>query len=901
MDHDHNNANEHISLSPVDPTLSDLSSPSNYHPSPDPTASSHNRPGYQRVSTFQEEQDIAYHGAAGKDHGLGIHDARDTNQGPSIEVSFSTDTTPAVPNSSEFMLSPTFSRSSTKKYSPLGNMPEDEEFQPDGRSRSPSLYQTYTADPERERLRRTSRTSTLSPYGPTGGEHPEFACMTKQHFHHARGETASILILLASVWSTIFSAIWLGLATGKPHYGQMITDNSKLPPSTASLLVAAFAKSIELTFVTSFVAFLGQLLSQKAFRKDSNGVTVAEMQMRSWVLQPGTIITHSAAMRYAALTFMGATAFCAAILAMVYTTASDALVSPKLRYGPYQHRVLYGNVTSRFANETYIEDRCFSPIDLNVDPLHKGQTCIAIEHSGQAFHNYQQYLTNWTNYLNLGGSVSTNISERPLPVGTFSDNTSVTGSWIYPADMAADSKKFNRMVNNVTVAMPHSNIFAAAMHPKNKILQPQDLDGLGEYKLEASVPSPAVNVLCVALTKDELAPMVVSQWPAYKANTTFNVTMYPPDGDPKAAEALGLPGLPGNTSWLNATAVDDLFGFGEKYGRRAPYFPIIPEVYNTIMNYTSFPVEGDSLYVLTTANITGDSPYGLCSLRAFMEPGCSTKYHSTLSGGTLKAHCNDPHNPLAYSKSHPHVTPTTAHSGYNKDWRDVGSQWGIALSLNAGKTGNDASNARLISQFLPSGFGLDPKLPSMAEALGVMAGCTLLIGSIDSPFIHYWNYSSPDTLLEPAIESFNASLSVQDYSSGGTQHWQSIFYIVLAAVFLINLLCLAYFITHTGLVTDFMEPQNLFALSLNSPPSQVLEGTCGGGPMPKHYSSTWHIGMNRHEHFYIESPDDPLTRRRRNFTNPINADEGFELETAKSPVADMYNRISKKRSTFLGS
>lgn len=47
--------------------------------------------------------------------------------------------------------------------------------------------------------------------------------------------------------------------------------------------------------------------------------------MRSWILQPGTLITHSAAVRYAAVTFLGFVAVFAALLAMFYTTASDAL------------------------------------------------------------------------------------------------------------------------------------------------------------------------------------------------------------------------------------------------------------------------------------------------------------------------------------------------------------------------------------------------------------------------------------------------------------------------------------------------------------------------------------------------------------------------------------------------
>ena len=262
-----------------------------------------------------------------------------------------------------------------------------------------------------------------------------------------------------------------------------------------------------------------------------------------------------------------------------------------------------------------------------------------------------------------------------------------------------------------------------------------------------------------------------------------------------------------------------------------------------------------------------------------------------MSGGTLYTHCEDENNRLAYSRSQPSATSGV----YDENWRDVAAQWAIAVSLGAGVNDADASNARLLSQFIPTERSLSPKLPSIAEALAVMASCTLLMGTSDAPLIHYWNHSTPGTLLTPATEPFNATLKVQDYSSGGTQQWQGIFYVVLASVFIINLLCLGYFITHTGLVTDFMEPQNLFALSLNSPPSQVLEGTCGGGPRAQHYKSTWHIWMNRNEHFYIDSTDDPLTRRR----NQAMASSDIELEGSKSPVSEMYNRLSKKRSSLL--
>ena len=55
----------------------------------------------------------------------------------------------------------------------------------------------------------------------------------------------------------------------------------------------------------------------------------------------------------------------------------------------------------------------------------------------------------------------------------------------------------------------------------------------------------------------------------------------------------------------------------------------------------------------------------------------------------------------------------------------------------------NASNARLLTQLIlakPTDGTpqLDPTLPSMAEALAVMAGCTLISSSEDTPFVEFW-------------------------------------------------------------------------------------------------------------------------------------------------------------------
>lgn len=152
-----------------------------------------------------------------------------------------------------------------------------------------------------------------------------FECRSKQSIYHGRANWLSVVTLILAFYSTIFSGIWLGLAIVKPRYGRRISTTSNLPPSTASLLCAAFAKSIELSFVTVFVAFLGQVLSRRALVTKSRGVTIAEMTMRAWVMQPGTLITHWETVRHAVLTFLGMIALTATLVATLYTTASDAL------------------------------------------------------------------------------------------------------------------------------------------------------------------------------------------------------------------------------------------------------------------------------------------------------------------------------------------------------------------------------------------------------------------------------------------------------------------------------------------------------------------------------------------------------------------------------------------------
>lgn len=59
---------------------------------------------------------------------------------------------------------------------------------------------------------------------------------------------------------------------------------------------------------------------------------------------------------------MGVLALLAAIIAALYTTASDALVSPKLAFNDFESKPLQGRVRQQFADIDFINNDCQTPI-----------------------------------------------------------------------------------------------------------------------------------------------------------------------------------------------------------------------------------------------------------------------------------------------------------------------------------------------------------------------------------------------------------------------------------------------------------------------------------------------------------------------------------------------------------
>ncbi|KAF1962908.1 hypothetical protein CC80DRAFT_369861, partial [Byssothecium circinans] len=672
---------------------------------------------------------------------------------------------------------------------------------------------------------------------------PTQECPTAKDFYQPRFTWVSITIVIICLFSTVFSGIFLGLALKAPRYGRKITTQGSFKPADAILLTSIMAKLIELSFVTSFVAFLGQVLSRRAFMKEQGrGVTLSELSMWRWVVQPGTLITHWETALYAGLSALGILSLISAILATLYTAAATALVQPVLKQGHWDAALMAGRVKTQFANINYLKTTCETPITTGMDTTDAGSSCLQIEHAGQGYHNYQRYLSYWHKASNLGNG-STNQHNRPPGFGLLHENTTIIPQWINVIDTAAESKKHRRAINSVSLAFPHAGVFAAARDQRNNILQPEELNSEGTYSIRASVPSPVLNVLCANLNKEELKPIIYNEWPNNK-----DVKM----GDWKL--------LSNNATTDNKTVVDEIFGWAKQdktlLSDYPPVFARIPKTFNTVLNHSSFAWNRSAIYLLGSGGPIDNGPnlngtYTLCKMYTTLTAKCTTQYNATGSGGTMEALCEGKGDDMAFHKSYPNATDTPMQT----NWRDVAYDWANSMSLNAGITDGEASNARILTQLIlrdnkKGEIDLDPALPSPAEALAVMSGCTLLMSAIDSPFILDWNYSIP-LLGEYQTQYFNASIKAQQYASGGVDNASKGWMIIILLVFLMNIFVLVYFLFHRGLVTDFSEPPNLFALAVNSPPSHLLAGSCGGGPEGKQYVVNWFVN-HEGDHLYME-------------------------------------------------
>lgn len=666
----------------------------------------------------------------------------------------------------------------------------------------------------------------------------------------------SIVSILLSVYSTIFSGIFFFIAIIGPSY-PAIRTNGKLTASSAAFLTSLLAKTVELSFVTVIIALIGQELARKASSTHRrSGVTLAELSMRSWIVQPGTMIYRWESVRYAGITTLGLVSVAAAVFAMLYTSAATALVQPRLKFGDWALISMKGNVRASFANPFHVKKECYSPLAPSLDEYHRDETCISIEHAAMGYHNYYDYLKVWSETPRSWSPDSAALG-RPNGTALLNNDTSVTAPWVDHKPNVSpifDFKKTGVIVNNVSLAFPHTGVASAAKDVINEIMQPEDLDGLGIYRLNASVPSPVVNVLCATLSEDHLAPLIFDQW--RESNGTLGTEI--PYDKFDYTDQHPRP-------YFGGTTLDDIFEWGEQYGDGAwpPIFQKLPDAYNTMVNNTQ-EYNRTSIYILGKSNFTDQerspSPeYFLCQLQVSQTPYCYTTYQKSAQGATLEAICGDEDNTHAmqYIASVPNVLKGKVTR--SKDWPSIAGQWALALALNDGSFRGNSSNARLLSQLSLREPELDPTKPSLAEVLAVLAGCTLLQSTLDAPFVPFWNYttdvaSANNILNDPAgvYEPFHATIRAQRYASGGSEPYQKAFHVVLLGVFALNVMALLYFALHKTWYTDFSEPPNLFTLAVNSPPSDAFSGCCGTGPQGKDYGVAWTLEQVD-GHVYVHS------------------------------------------------
>lgn len=206
-------------------------------------------------------------------------------------------------------------------------------------------------------------------------------CRSKEDVYSRKGRLARTLTFL-SIYSTLASGLWLGVAIAQPRYARVITTSGGgLTPENASLITTFIAKTIEMSFVAVFVAFIGQALTRRAISHKTYGVTLSEITMRNWVIQPGSMLTHWESIPYASRTTLGIMVIVATIATTFYITASDALVKPHLKFGKWEHQELKTHGRAAYGNILLARDNCRTPL-FEMDPNEAGASCLNVEASG---------------------------------------------------------------------------------------------------------------------------------------------------------------------------------------------------------------------------------------------------------------------------------------------------------------------------------------------------------------------------------------------------------------------------------------------------------------------------------------------------------------------------------------
>ncbi|CAN9192379.1 unnamed protein product [Alternaria alternata] len=557
------------------------------------------------------------------------------------------------------------------------------------------------------------------------------------------------------------------------------------------------------------------------------------VEMRSWILQPGRLFSEWHSVRVAGFSFLGVLSLITAVLSLLYTTAAGALVQPQLRLPPWEKQMMVGQVDGDFSSTLKADKTCLTAWPDVGDDQWGGSTCLAMKWSSLCGRNFVKYMSAWDDSAADSNPpwMSENLLQRKRISASLDNNVTVTTAWLDHHDVATESEKAGRIVNNITIAVPHRGIPAAARNTQNDLLQPEDLHDGGSYSVHASVASFAINALCVNAKEEELAPIIYKNWP----------NAIPMEEGSKSVNWWPILGFPEGTNTNNKTVLDDIFGWKdetEDHSRARPIFLKYPKAGNTIANHTQVPYEeGDrpEVYLLGKAPDNTTEDYFLCSMKAGITTSCTTRYNASSGGQSLEAVCDGPHGNISEDAS---IQPLRSNGDKAAlvGWRELGFNLLNSLSLNNGVFDGDASTARIFTQLQLTEPKLNKTLPSPAEALLSMTTCTVLDLTQDFPF------TTDGKFDQPQMQNFNASVRVAQYMSGGEKDYQKALLVVLALTLLINIFIFIYFavLLRIRLITDICEPLVLFILGYHSPPQDGLfRGLPQEGPQKRDMRVDW--------------------------------------------------------------
>lgn len=229
--------------------------------------------------------------------------------------------------------------------------------------------------------------------------------------------------------------------------------------------------------------------------------------------------------------------------------------------------------------------------------------------------------------------------------------------------------------------------------------------------------------------------------------------------------------------------------------------------------------------------------YTVCQMYGVLSPDCSTKHTQKVGTRTLSVDCDADGQSFGNT-----IAPGNFHPKPSTDFRDILGAWATATGLNSGMQNGNNSLVHVLSQLVVNNSSgpvpsLNTSMPSLAEALAVHSNSMLMKGSINATFDNRTIKNAP---IPPIYYPYDVMVQTQQYRSGPPAPWTGILYPILVIMFLSNLYCLTYFLREMGLVVDFLEPQNLFSVAIDSP-DESERRTTGEGPIGNHHGVSWMV------------------------------------------------------------